>query len=89
MLFRSFCALYDLNYGIPRSDTPNVQIKSGKYDDILRALSALDNQLKAEEPDRRYYKFVDASSRHTTDQSQRLIMHRAIVGELRKQLARE
>lgn len=89
LFYSLFCALYDLIYGIPRSDTPNVQIKSEKYDDILGALSILDNQLKAKKPDNRYYEFVDASSRHTTDQSRRLVRHLAIVREISKQLAKE
>ena len=89
LFYSLFCALYDLTYGFPQTDTPNVQIRSEKYNAVRRALSTLEKELTSEEPSRAYYEFVDASSRHTTDQSRRLIRHRTIVGGIVKELTEE
>jgi hypothetical protein len=89
LFYSLFCALYDLAYGFPQTDTPNVPITHETYDAIRRALSVLERELTAKKPSRAYYAFVDASSRHTTDQSKRLIRHRAIVSEILKELTAE
>lgn len=87
MLFYSlFCAIYDIEYGLPNSETPTHQIKPKMYAPIRGALDRLENELTAEEPSPEYFEFKDASSRHTTDQSRRLIRHRVIVDEILSEL---
>jgi len=86
LFYSLFCALYDLIYGFPKTDTPVIQIKSEKYKAIRAALSRLEIQIEAEKPTDAYYNFVDASSRHTTDQSRRLIRHKTIVDEIVKEI---
>jgi len=86
LFYSIFCALYDLIYGFPKTNTPPIQIKSDKYKVIRTALSRLEKQIEAEKPTNAYYDFVDASSRHTTDQSRRLIRHKTIVDELVKEI---
>lgn len=89
LFYSLFCALYDLNYGLLRKETPSVPTTRETYDAIRRALSVLEKELTAKEPSPAYYDFVDASSRHTTDQSSRLIRHRTIVSEILKELTEE
>jgi hypothetical protein len=89
LFYSLFCALYDLNYGFPKTHTPNVPIISETYNAVRRALSTLDKELTSEKHSRTYYEYVDASSRHTTDQSRRLIRHRTIIGEIVKELQKE
>lgn len=86
LFYSLFCALYDLIYGFPQTDTKIIQIKSEKYKAIRTALSRLEIQIDSEKPANAYYDFVDASSRHTTDQSRRLIRHRTIVDEIVKEI---
>lgn len=86
LFYSLFCALYDLIYGFPNTETKVVKIKSEKYEAIRKALSRLEKQLSSEKPTGVYFNFVDASSRHTTDQSRRLIRHRTIVGEIMKEI---
>ena len=86
LFYNLFCAIYDIMYGLPNSDTPNFQIKREMYNPIRKALSRLEKELTAEEPSPEYFEFKDASTRHTTDQSRRLIRHRTIVNEMLKEL---
>lgn len=86
LFYSLFCALYDLIYGFPQTDTKVIQIKSGKYEAIRTALSRLEIQIDSGKPTNAYYDFVDASSRHTTDQSRRLIRHRTIIDEIVKEV---
>ena len=89
LFYSLFCALYDLAYGFPKTDTRNVPITRETYDAIRRALARLEKELNSKEPSQAYYEFVDASSRHTTDQSSRLVRHRTIVNEILKELLEE
>ncbi|MBA7541794.1 hypothetical protein ES705_34110 [subsurface metagenome] len=86
LFYSLFCAIYDILYGLPNSDTPNYQIKRGTYEPIKNALSKLEKELTTKEPSPKYFEFKDASTRHTTDQSRRLIRHRTIINEILKEL---
>lgn len=85
LFYSLFCALYDIEFGLPESSTPNFNIKKN-MSSIRKALSKLEKELVADEPSPRYFKFVDASKRHTTDQSRRLIRHRTILNTILKAL---
>jgi hypothetical protein len=89
LFYSLFCALHDLSYGGLVPETPNVPITRETYDAVRRALSTLEKELTAKEPRPAYYEFAAASSRHTTDQSTRLIRHRTIVSEIVKELTAE
>ena len=89
LFYSLFCALYDLTYGFPKTETPNVQIRTEVYNAVRRALSTLEKELISEEPSSAYYEFVDASNRHTTDQLRRLIRHRTIIGEIVREIPEE
>lgn len=86
LFYSLFCAIYDIVYGLPNSDTQNFQIKREMYGSIRTALSRLEKELKAKEPSPKYFEFKDASVRHTTDQSRRQIRHQTIVNEILKEL---
>lgn len=86
LFYSLFCVIYDLIYGLPNSDTQNIQIKKDTHNSIRKALSKLESELTASEPSYEYFEFKDASTRHTTDQSRRLIRHETIVNEILKEL---
>lgn len=86
LFYSLFCAIYDLLYSFPNSDTPNLQIRKETYGPIKNALSKLEKELTTKEPSPKYFEFKDASNRHTTDRSRRLIRHRTIVNEILKEL---
>lgn len=86
LFYSLFCAIYDIMYGLPNSNTPNFQMKGEMYKSINTALSRLEKELTAKEPSPKYFEFKDASIRHTTDQSRRLIRYRTIVNEILKKL---
>lgn len=86
LFYSLFCAIYDLIYGLPDSDLPNIQIKKDMYKYIRNALFRLEKELTAKEPSPEYFEFKDASTRHTTDQSRRQIRHQTIVNEILKEL---
>jgi len=88
LFYSLFCAIYDIMYGLPGSDSSNFQITGRMLTAIRRALSILEEQLTAKEPSRKYLEFKDASTRHTTDQSRRLIRHQTIVQNILKELNR-
>ncbi|MCP6717996.1 MAG: DUF262 domain-containing protein [Patescibacteria group bacterium] len=86
LFYSLFCAIYDITYGFPKSTTPRVQIKTNKYRAIRKALSILEKELVVEEPSSKYLKFIDASTRHTTDLSRRRIRHKTIIREILEEL---
>jgi len=86
LFYSLFCAIYDIMYNLPNSDIPNFQIKKEAYGPIKNALSKLEKELTAKEHSHKYFEFIDASTRHTTDQSRRLIRHRTIVNDILKEL---
>jgi len=86
LFYSLFCAIYDLIYGLPNSNTPNFQIKTEMHKSVRNALSKLEKELTAKEPSPEYFEFKDTSTRHTTDQSRRLIRHKTIVNEILKEL---
>lgn len=86
LFYSLFCALYDIEFGLPNSNIPNFKIQKRTYESIRKALSKLEKELTADEPSPRYFKFVDASTRHTTDQSRRLIRHKTILNAILKVL---
>lgn len=88
LFYSLFCAIYDIVYGLPRTTTSNFQIKREMYKPIRNALARLEKELTTKEPSPEYFEFKDASTRHTTDQSRRLIRHRTILNEILKELKR-
>lgn len=86
LFYSLFCVIYDLIFGLPNSDTPKIQIKKGMHKSIRKALSKLENELTIKEPSPDYFEFKDASVRHTTDLSRRMIRHKTIVNEILKEL---
>ena len=87
LFYSLFCAIYDILYGFPNSNTPNFQIKKENYGPIKNALSKLEKELKTKEVSPKYFEFKDASSRHTTDRSKRLTRHKTIVKEILEALS--
>ena len=82
-LFHSlFCAIYDLVYGLPNSETPKVQIKKELYGQIRNALQKLENEVSSKMISPEYSEFKDASSSRTTDRLSRLKRHQTIVNEI-------
>jgi hypothetical protein len=73
-------------YHLPKSDTSSFQIKGKMHKTIKRALARLEKQLQEKEPSPKYFEFKDASTRHTTDLSRRLIRHQTIMNEIFKEL---
>jgi len=88
LFYSLFCAIYDIIYGFPGSDTPNFSINERMLITVRRSLSILEEQLTSKEPSPKYFEFIDASTRHTTDQTRRQIRHRVIVKEILKKLNR-
>jgi len=86
LFYSLFCAIYDIFYGFPNSDTPHFQIKAEMYSLIRRVLAKLEKELTAKEPSSEYFEFKDATTSHTTDQSRRVIRHQIIVNEILKEL---
>jgi len=86
LFYSLFCAIYDIMYGLPNSNIPNFQIKRETYGPIRNVLSKLGKELTVKEPLPKYFEFKDASTHHTTDQSNRLTRHRIIVDEILKEL---
>jgi len=86
LFYSIFCVIYDLLYGLPRSNTPQIQIKKENHEPIRKVLSKLENELRAKETAAKYSQFKDASTRHTTDQTRRLIRHQTILNEILKEL---
>jgi len=86
LFYSLFCAIYDLMYCLPGSDVPEIQLKKDMYNSIKKALFRLEKELTAKETSPKYFEFKDASTRHTTDQSRRLIRHKTIVNEILKEL---
>ncbi len=82
LFYSIFCVVYDLLYGLPKHKGSTFKFKKEMYVQIRSALFKLEEELRADEPSPKYAKFKDASSRHTTDQSRRLIRHRAIKKEI-------
>jgi hypothetical protein len=82
LFYSLFCAFYDLSYGLPKSETRKVAFRSSIYSKVRFALKRLELQLESKGYDAKYANFIDASSRHTTDQSRREIRHNTIIGEL-------
>lgn len=86
MFYSLFCAIYDLLYGLPGSNTQNVQIKTDMYKPIRKALLKLEEELSKKEPSPEYFEFSDASKRHTTDLSRRKLRYQTILNEILKEL---
>ena len=86
LFYSLFCAIYDIMYGFPSSDILNLKVKGEMHRPIKRALSTLERELRSKEPSPKYFEFKDVSTRHTTDQSRRLIRHRTIVNEILTEL---
>jgi len=86
LFYSLFCALYDIMYGLPSSEIPNVEIRKDSHKAIRKALSKLERELASKDPSRDYLAFKDASTRHTTDQSRRLIRHQTVVNEIFQEL---
>lgn len=86
LFYSLFCAIYDIMYGLPGSDTPRSQIRGESYRRIRSALSRLEKELIAREPSPEYFEFKDTSTSHTTDRSRRLIRHQTIINEILKEL---
>jgi hypothetical protein len=86
LFYSLFCAIYDIMYHLPKSDTSSFQIKGKMHKTIKRALARLEKQLQEKEPSPKYFEFKDASTRHTTDLSRRLIRHQTIMNEIFKEL---
>lgn len=84
LFYSIFCAIYDLSFNLPNSDTPIIQITKARHKPILKSILMLDKHLKAKDPSPEFFKFIDASKRHTTDQSRREIRHKTIVSEILK-----
>jgi len=82
LFYSLFCAIYDILYGFPNSNTPNFQIKRENYGPIKNALSKLEKELKTKKFSPKYIEFKDASSRQTTNRSKRLTRHKTIVNEI-------
>lgn len=86
MFYSLFCAIYDLLYGLPESNSPKIQIKKEMFKAIRSALLRLEEELSKKEPLPKYFEFVDASKRHTTDQSRRKLRYQTILDEILKEL---
>lgn len=86
MFYSLFCAIYDILYGLPGSNTVNIKLKAEMYKPIRNALSKLEKELHAKEPSPEYFEFIDASKRHTTDQSRRQHRYEFILKEIFKEI---
>lgn len=84
LFYSLFCVIYDLLYGLPKSNTKQKQINKVSYDLIRNSLRKLEEALRSKEPPIKYLQFKDASTRHTTDLSARKIRHETILKEILK-----
>ncbi len=80
LFYSVFCAIYNINYGMKNSEIKNFIIKKDMIKHIRNALLKLEGEIK--EPSKEYYEFADASKRHTTDKTKRMIRHNTIVKEI-------
>lgn len=86
LFYSLFCVCYDILFGLPNSKVPRTKIRKEMLVSIRKALSGLEEKLAAKKPPSKYFNFIEASTKHTTDQSARLIRHRVILGEILKEL---
>ena len=86
LFYSIFCVIYDLLYGLPDSETPNIKIKKEHHKPIMKALSKLEKELTAKETSPEYSQFRDATTHQTTNQTKRQLRYQTILKEILKEL---
>lgn len=82
LFYSLYCVIYDATYGLPGSGHDPGALSRPRRQRLLEALDHLNDQLLAEEPDRPYIRFRDASARQTDNIRPRQIRHDVLWREL-------
>lgn len=82
-----FCVIYDLMYGLKNSSVKKrINIKSSVYPKIRTGVGELENIFNEPIKYKKYFRFIDAFARHTTNAPERKLRHEVISKIILKSL---
>lgn len=86
LFYSLFCVLYDLNYGLPNTNSKTIKITPANYPKVRSALEQIELILDSDKPDNKYKDFLEACDRHTTNITERKLRHKIIKDIISKHI---
>ena len=84
LFYSLFCVFYDFLYGLKGYGGETLKIPMAKKEDIIVTVDKLGNAIRDKSKAEKYHDFIDASTKHTNDLTQRETRHKVIKKELLK-----